>query len=281
MFIILGTTADRFFCPALEMLSKVMGLSEHLAGVTLLAFGNGSPDLFTSLASLEDASTTMYSNIMAGAIYVTSFVGGVICIIHPFHISGSNLLRDTTFFILGTLYIDYAIESDGHVSILEAFCIISIYIAYLVVILLDQYLLKRHVNKMAKLMLKGTMSVNDFKNYTTLRQEASIDILARGSRVTLNIENTRESFYGYNASANSNLFKQFLETLNPIDTDEWSESGNFQKAMICLKAPMIFILTLFIPVVNYELERHGWSKLLNCIQMVLLPFTTFYIVCKL
>lgn len=110
------------FCPSLEMLSKVMGLSEHLAGVTLLAFGNGSPDLFTSLASLDDASTTMYSNLLGAAIYVTSFVGGIICIIRPFHLSGSNLLRDITFFILGTLYIDYAIESDNYVTIWEACC---------------------------------------------------------------------------------------------------------------------------------------------------------------
>jgi sodium/potassium/calcium exchanger 6 len=27
----------------------VLGLSENLAGVTVLAFGNGSPDIFTSL----------------------------------------------------------------------------------------------------------------------------------------------------------------------------------------------------------------------------------------
>ncbi|KAI8127070.1 mitochondrial, Sodium/potassium/calcium exchanger 6 [Lucilia cuprina] len=266
------------FCPSLEMLSKVMGLSEHLAGVTLLAFGNGSPDLFTSLASIDDPTTTLYSNLLSAAIYVTTFVGGVICIIRPFHISGSNLLRDTTFFILGTLYIDYAIESDNYVTRLEAFCIISIYLVYLVVILLDQYLLKRRVNKMEKLMLKGTMSVVEFKNYTTLRQEASIDILARGSRVTINIDATRASFFGYDVSRNKHLFEQLWQTLNPIDPEEWSKAGWFGKSLICLKAPMNFILTLFIPIVNYEEERHGWSKLLNCVQIVILPFTTFLII---
>ncbi|XP_065369114.1 mitochondrial sodium/calcium exchanger protein-like [Calliphora vicina] len=278
MFFILGATADKFFCPSLEMLSKVMGLSEHLAGVTLLAFGNGSPDLFTSLAGIDDPTTTMYSNILSAAIFVTAFVSGVICIIRPFHISASNLLRDTTFFILGTLYIDYVVESDNYVTRLEAFCIIFIYIIYLVVILLEQFLLKRRVNKMEKLMLKGTMSVVEFKNYTSLRQEASIDILARGSRATINIDATRESFYGYDVSRNKNLFGQLLQALNPIDSEEWSKGGWFKRTMICLKAPMIFLLTLFIPIVDYEQERHGWCKLLNCMQVVILPFTTFLII---
>lgn len=104
------------------MLAKVMGLSEHLAGITLLAFGNGSPDLFTSLASLDDDTVTLYSNIFSGAIYVSAFVSGLICVTHPFHIHGSNLVRDTTFFLLGILYIDCAVKSDGHITRLESVC---------------------------------------------------------------------------------------------------------------------------------------------------------------
>ncbi len=48
----LGSTADDFFSPALIVLSKKMNLSDRTAGVTLLALGNGAPDLFSVLNSI-------------------------------------------------------------------------------------------------------------------------------------------------------------------------------------------------------------------------------------
>lgn len=56
------------FCPALAVLSDVMGLSENLAGVTILAFGNGSPDIFTALADFGGDTELMYAELM-GKIY--------------------------------------------------------------------------------------------------------------------------------------------------------------------------------------------------------------------
>jgi sodium/potassium/calcium exchanger 6 len=45
----LSSTADEYLSPALEYLTLKFGISESLAGVTLLAFGNGAPDVFSSL----------------------------------------------------------------------------------------------------------------------------------------------------------------------------------------------------------------------------------------
>lgn len=109
------------FCPALEVMSKIMGMSEHLAGVTLLAFGNGSPDLFTNLASARESSSTLFSNMLGSSIYVTAFIGGVICLIRSFRVDGSNILRDTSFFIFGILSIDF-IMKDGYVTTWESVC---------------------------------------------------------------------------------------------------------------------------------------------------------------
>ena len=48
---LLASTADLYLSPALERITLRLGLSESLAGVTLLAFGNGAPDVFTSIAA--------------------------------------------------------------------------------------------------------------------------------------------------------------------------------------------------------------------------------------
>jgi sodium/potassium/calcium exchanger 6 len=47
----MGSTADSYLSPALEYMTVKFSISESLAGVTLLAFGNGAPDVFASVAS--------------------------------------------------------------------------------------------------------------------------------------------------------------------------------------------------------------------------------------
>ena len=47
LFVVLGTTAEDFFCPALGAISDTLGLSDNVAGVTFLALGNGAPDIFS------------------------------------------------------------------------------------------------------------------------------------------------------------------------------------------------------------------------------------------
>ncbi|XP_073847634.1 mitochondrial sodium/calcium exchanger protein [Musca autumnalis] len=281
MFMILGTTADKFFCPALEVMSKIMGMSEHLAGVTLLAFGNGSPDLFTNLAGAKESTSILFSNMLGSSIYVTAFIGGVICLIRTFRVDGSNVLRDTSFFIFGILFIDF-IKKDGYVTTWESICLILIYVAYLFTVLLDQYLLKRQVLNMEALAQNGSLSAEAFKRYSKLRQEANIDIVHRTSHTSVDIEGTRHSFEpSAQSSANERLWQQLKDSLKPFEIDEWHSSTGFQKTLMCFKTPIIFALQLFLPIVDYELERHGWSKLLNCVQVVISPIVMFLLICGL
>ena len=44
-FYLLGDTAESYFSPSLFKISRYLSLSPNLAGITLLALGNGSPDL--------------------------------------------------------------------------------------------------------------------------------------------------------------------------------------------------------------------------------------------
>jgi len=52
----LASTADQYLSPALEYVTVKFNLSESVAGVTLLAFGNGAPDVFSSISAASQVS---------------------------------------------------------------------------------------------------------------------------------------------------------------------------------------------------------------------------------
>ncbi|CAK0847487.1 unnamed protein product [Prorocentrum cordatum] len=53
---LLASTADMFFVPQLEAMCQRLGLPDDVAGVTLLALGNGMPDVMTATSSINNAS---------------------------------------------------------------------------------------------------------------------------------------------------------------------------------------------------------------------------------
>lgn len=112
-----------------------------------------------------------------------------------------------------------------------------------------------------------------------MRAEAGIEILNRTSRLSVDVNRTRTmSFNAILNKPNKDLIKQFFESLNPIQEEEWLESGIAGKMYIVITAPVLFILQAIIPIVDYEKERHGWSKLLNSIQIPL--FHSQLIICS-
>jgi sodium/potassium/calcium exchanger 6 len=60
LFRMVGSTAEDFFSPSFEMMSLTLGLPPRFAGVTLLALGNGAPDIASTVnAILGDSTPTI------------------------------------------------------------------------------------------------------------------------------------------------------------------------------------------------------------------------------
>lgn len=67
LFSFIGISASDFFCPNLSTIASYLGLSESTAGVTFLAFGNGSPDVFSTFAALNNDSFGLAIGELIGA----------------------------------------------------------------------------------------------------------------------------------------------------------------------------------------------------------------------
>lgn len=97
----------------------------------------------------------------------------------------------------------------------------------------------------------------------------------------MDIEENRRSLYGSGSNVNDHLLQQFHNSVKPFTSRDWYAASCIKKSLLCLKAPFILVLLFFLPIVNYEEERHGWSKLLNCFQIVTLPLMMILLICKL
>ncbi|XP_075145562.1 mitochondrial sodium/calcium exchanger protein-like [Haematobia irritans] len=265
LFLILGSTADGFFCPSLKVLSAMLNLNENVAGVTLLAFGNCAPDMITSITGLRGESRRLYSDTLGGALFVVFGVAGSIVAFVPFITQPSNFLRDTLFLLFTVVFMDYSMITDMSITIWEGSEILFIYLFYIMVVCLDQYLV---VRKLKAMKAENSLSIISSELYSRLSREAHFEIHSRRSS-----QNMEWNSMPFNRSNGPNylLWSQFIKSINPIDEEEWMESGQLFRIVICIKAPIIFCLRLLIPIVDFELDDHGWSKLLNSLQIILLP----------
>ncbi len=82
-FWVLGSTADAYLSPVLATISKHLKLSQSLAGVTLLAFGNGAPDVFASISAASSIDSAAAASMGSGFyLAASSSIGGGIFVSH-------------------------------------------------------------------------------------------------------------------------------------------------------------------------------------------------------
>ncbi|KAJ1944274.1 hypothetical protein EC988_006027, partial [Linderina pennispora] len=75
LFIWLGVSASDYFSPNISTVVKLLHLPESIAGVTLLAFGNGAPDLFGTYNAVKAGSGALaIGQLVGSASFITSVV---------------------------------------------------------------------------------------------------------------------------------------------------------------------------------------------------------------
>ncbi|CAM9168939.1 unnamed protein product [Chrysoparadoxa australica] len=67
-------TAEAYFCPTLACLSNKLKISPEVAGVTLLAFGNGAPDVFSAVVAASAGHPLVGMGAVLGASIFTSTI---------------------------------------------------------------------------------------------------------------------------------------------------------------------------------------------------------------
>ena len=150
LFITIGITASDYFCINLSTISTLLGLSESVAGVTLLAFGNGSPDVFATWAAMSTNSESLAIGELIGAAgFITGVVAGSMAIIRPFKVAKSSFMRDLGFFIVAIAF-SFGFLIDGHLELWESIAMVAFYFFYGIVVIIWHWRAKRRKARKAR-----------------------------------------------------------------------------------------------------------------------------------
>ena len=115
LFRLLGSTADEYFSPSLEMFSTKLGLPPRFAGVTLLALGNGASDVSATMNAIwndpEDGYKMSLGALTGASMFITTVVAGSVVVANGGVVCRGALLRDVA--ALGVTVVVVASTLEG------------------------------------------------------------------------------------------------------------------------------------------------------------------------
>ncbi|KAF9236262.1 Sodium/calcium exchanger protein-domain-containing protein [Melanogaster broomeanus] len=165
LFSTLGISASDFFTPNLATIAQFLGLNENVAGVTFLAFGNASPDVFSTFSAMRAHSGGLaIGELLGAASFIVSCVVGSMCIIRPFRVDRIPFLRDVGFFTVA-VGIVLLILRDGKILSWEAAMLVLFYAVYAVTVVISSWWENRREKRQRLEALIRTEYMNDVQPY--------------------------------------------------------------------------------------------------------------------
>lgn len=149
LFSTIGIAASDFFCVNLSTIASILGMSESMAGVTFLAFGNGSPDVFSTFAAMKTHSGSLAVGELIGAAgFITAVVAGSMALVRPFKVARKSFVRDVGFFIVAASF-SMVFLADGHLHLWECAVMVGFYVFYVIIVVFWHWYLRRKSRRRA------------------------------------------------------------------------------------------------------------------------------------
>ena len=129
LFFIISSTSDIFLSTAISKIVELFDINQNIAAATLLAFGNGAPDVISSLVASDEANRISFSicSLIGSGLFVTSFVLGSVVFKGKDILVKSNMFnREIIMYLLSLFHIIF-ISLKKRITLLDSFIFIIIY----------------------------------------------------------------------------------------------------------------------------------------------------------
>ncbi|KAF1984634.1 hypothetical protein K402DRAFT_395652 [Aulographum hederae CBS 113979] len=150
LFSTIGIAASDFFCINLSTIASILGMSESMAGVTFLAFGNGSPDVFSTFAAMSTNSGSLaVGELIGAACFISAVVAGSMALVRPFKVAKKSFVRDVGFFVVAAAF-SLVFLWDGKLYLWECAAMVGFYVFYVVFVVVWHWWLNRRARRRQK-----------------------------------------------------------------------------------------------------------------------------------
>ncbi|TKR68523.1 hypothetical protein L596_024493 [Steinernema carpocapsae] len=145
LFLLITAAADDFFSTNVSAIIDHLKISQNIAGVTFMAFGNGAPDIFSSLASVisvkQPKAGLAVGELLGGGIFVTTIVVASIVLAKPFHVMRRPIMRDIIFYLAAVAWtiLVFLYGEGKQMLIWEPIGFIVIYIFYALTVIIGRF----------------------------------------------------------------------------------------------------------------------------------------------
>ncbi|XP_063000425.1 mitochondrial sodium/calcium exchanger protein [Elgaria multicarinata webbii] len=257
LFVILGVTAEKFFCPNLSAISTKLKLAHNVAGVTFLAFGNGAPDVFSAVVAFSDPRTAglAVGALFGAGIFVTTIVAGGIALVRPFTAASRPFLRDAVFYMVAVFLTFVALYFE-EVTLAEALSYLGLYIFYVLTVVISTWLHKRQRRERLAPPSPGEPELPTDSD--------------DGDASSVSAGDYGEEYQPLLPSEESTL-QILTHSMNPLDYRKWRRKPCYWRVLKACKLPVEVVLLLTVPIVDPDREDQNWKRPLNCIHLVTAP----------
>ena len=151
LFSWVGVVASDYFCPNLSTIASRLGLNESTAGVTFLAFGNGSPDVFSTFGAMKtDSGSLAIGELLGAASFIVSVISGSMMLIAPFRVKPWPFCRDVGFFTIAVA-MTLMFLFDGKLKRIETIALICLYLLYAATVIIGSWWQERQRRRKRRL----------------------------------------------------------------------------------------------------------------------------------
>lgn len=138
LFRLLGSTAEDYFSPALEMFSVKLGLPPRFAGVTLLALGNGAADVSATISAVTSDPVAGYKMslgaLSGAAMFISSVISAAVILAADGVPCRGALVRDVTALVITVAAVWWELSS-GTIGSDSVSLFLSLYAIFVLLVL--------------------------------------------------------------------------------------------------------------------------------------------------
>jgi solute carrier family 24 (sodium/potassium/calcium exchanger), member 6 len=163
-------------------------MSESLAGVTLMAFGAGAPDVFASLSAFEggeaEGIVMGISVLLGSSLFIMAIVTSLVILASPTDIklNWQFFCRDASFLLASLLLLLYSMLFQGKINMKMSCAFLGLYLVYVITVFLQDRLYDSSHNsesaKKAQKLVEMT-ELGEIKSYgenkQTIDEESEYD----------------------------------------------------------------------------------------------------------